>query len=256
MKSGDYLIIKLTGTEDQIRIYWFRYDYYQLDQIELADGNTYTAAEFMSAFIVYSESSDGDDTLTGYDGVDEITAGAGNDTITAKGGNDSLDGGDGNDTLNGDAGDDQLIGGEGNDFLYGGNENDHLTGGNGDDALNGDSGEDVLIGGLGNDALDGGAGNDRYLFNVGDGQDSIRNYDPYGSSTYTDTLVFGEGITLEDFTLSKSGNSLIIDLLGSGDRITIVNMYSSSYYLDQFELDDGTVYGRTGFMNALPITTL
>ncbi|ELI6664868.1 hypothetical protein RRO09_003449, partial [Salmonella enterica] len=42
------------------------------------------------------------------------------------------------------------------------------------DAIVGSSGDDILYGGTGNDILRGGAGNDTYLFNRGDGQDTLR----------------------------------------------------------------------------------
>lgn len=42
--------------------------------------------------------------------------------------------------------------------------------------LTGWSSNDILTGGAGNDTLNGGAGNDTYIYNLGDGQDTIYNY--------------------------------------------------------------------------------
>ncbi|MEY8238769.1 MAG: calcium-binding protein, partial [Cycloclasticus sp.] len=138
--------------------------------------------------------------------------------------------------------------------LSGNSGNDVLNGQDGDDTLYGDAGDDVLIGGAGNDTLDGGTGNDRYLFGTGDGQDVLNNYDPYGATAYSDTVVFGEGITLDDLSLVKSGNHLIIQLNGSEDQITVIDWFKSALYqLDQFELADGTAYSTAEFMSALPV---
>ncbi|MCC5656608.1 hypothetical protein LC608_06360 [Nostoc sp. XA010] len=59
----------------------------------------------------------------------------GQDTIVGNLGNDQLSGGDGNDTLFGGIGNDQLLGGAGNDWLYGGAGKDVLTGGYGADTF-------------------------------------------------------------------------------------------------------------------------
>ncbi|WP_431307763.1 calcium-binding protein, partial [Agaribacter marinus] len=52
-------------------------------------------------------------------------------------------------------------------------ENDLLIGTNAADTLNGDAGKDTLIGRGGNDELKGGDGRDTYIYNLGDGKDTI-----------------------------------------------------------------------------------
>ncbi|MEH2528452.1 MULTISPECIES: hypothetical protein [unclassified Bradyrhizobium] len=55
---------------------------------------------------------------------------------------------------------------------------------------------DVLIGGTGNDTLSGDGGDDTYVFNRGDGQDTIKEYlSGWGGN---DTIQFGPGITAAD----------------------------------------------------------
>ncbi|EKA2349331.1 hypothetical protein OI685_004301, partial [Salmonella enterica subsp. enterica serovar Newport] len=61
------------------------------------------------------------------------------------------------------------------------------------DAIVGSSGDDILYGGTGNDILRGGVGNDTYLFNRGDGQDTLRG--DYHNTPETNILKFGAGIT-------------------------------------------------------------
>lgn len=115
-------------------------------------------------------SSEGDDYLVFADeGV----------SVDALGGNDTLIAGDGNDTLSGGAGNDTILGGKGND---------------------------TLSGGTGSDTLKGGTGNDTYLYNRGDGIDTI--FDELGS----DILSFGEGITKDDLIFKQQGNNLLIGL--------------------------------------------
>ena len=152
----------------------------------------------------------------GSDDIDEVVGSAGNDIII------------------GSAGDDRLVGGNGNDLLHGGTGNDNLNGG---------AGDDTLVGGAGNDTLDAGYGNDAILFGVGSGQDTLSQYDATATGTYTDTIRFAAGIKLDDLTLGKSGNDLVIQLNGSDDQLTVTNWFASTaYQVDQFEFANGAVY--------------
>ncbi len=99
-----------------------------------------------------------------------------------------------NDTLSGTVSIDVLFGGAGNDILRGNNGNDFLFGENGNDSLYGEDGDDILIGGTGNDRLEGGYGNDTYIFNIGDGNDTIYDYEYSQTGGKNDRIVFGAGI--------------------------------------------------------------
>ena len=113
-----------------------------------------------------------------------------------------------------------------------------LNGEAGNDVLWGSSGNDTLNGGQGNDQLTGGAGNDTYLFGRGDGQDTIRNYDPDSNST--DTLQFGDNITAEQLWFEQAGNDLEITIFGSEDNITLKDWYSNdSHKVDVMTLSSG-----------------
>ena len=59
------------------------------------------------------------------------------------------------------------------EFLFGSDDLDPLTGGSKDDHLYGGDGDDVLTGLGGDDYLQGDAGNDTYIYNAGDGFDTI-----------------------------------------------------------------------------------
>ncbi len=163
------------------------------------------------------DGGDGDDTLVGGAGGDTLQGGAGNDNLDGGVGDDSMSGGTGNDTLQGGSGADTLDGGGNNDMLDGGTENDVLTGGGGNDTLMGQSGDDSIDGGTGddqifghsgndtidsgtgNDEVHGGEGDDTFIYNVGDGSDTIFDFNfgntgalGDGDSTNNDFIDLGQ----------------------------------------------------------------
>ena len=85
-------------------------------------------------------------------------------------------GGTGDDTLRGGNGADTLVGGDGDDVLKGRKGDDTLAGGAGDDRLGGGKGDDMLTGGAGDDTLTGGRGADTFVFVVGDGTDTVTDF--------------------------------------------------------------------------------
>ena len=117
-----------------------------------------------------------------------------------------------------------LVGTAGDNNLHGRAGNDVLHGGDGNDSLYGNAGDDILWGGAGNDRLEGGAGDDTYLFGRGDGQDTIV------ESSGNDTLSFLDGIDVTDLWFSRNGNNLVIDIIGSNDKVTVQNWYSHANY--------------------------
>ena len=119
---------------------------------------------------------DGNDLIDGGLGDEYIEGGAGDDTIFGADGNDNMRGGDGNDDLDGGDGDDYLEAGQGDDVVFGGAGNDDLRGNDGDDLLIGDDGDDQLWGNAGNDIMIGGAGSDNFLYGVGDGLDTVSDF--------------------------------------------------------------------------------
>jgi len=78
-----------------------------------------------------------------------------------------------NNLLIGGAGSDNLFGGEGDDVLVGLDDIDRLRGEAGVDHIYGGDGSDYIEGGRGDDFLYGGEGRDTYVWNAGDGADTI-----------------------------------------------------------------------------------
>jgi hypothetical protein len=134
------------------------------------------------------EITDGSDLIYGYGGDDEVFGGGGDDTIygdrgdipdqSSKSGKSSKSG----EVLN-VPGDDLLYGDAENDEIYGDQGEDTLYGGSGNDKLFGNADNDTLSGGQGNDTLTGGQGNDTFIYNSGDGSDTITDFlDQTGST--------------------------------------------------------------------------
>ncbi|MDG1210983.1 MAG: matrixin family metalloprotease [Paracoccaceae bacterium] len=164
--------------------------------------------------------TDGPDILTGTNAADEISGGGGNDLLTGGGGGDTLDGGAGGDTLVGNGGRDQLTGGGGKDDLRGGGGKDTLIGNGGKDTLDGGGGKDVLEGGGGKDLLRGGGGRDQLdggggkdTMEGGNGRDDIfggRGADILTGDGGADRFVFDRGNGRDTITDFQQGRDKIV----------------------------------------------
>ena len=170
-----------------------------------------------------------DNTLTANDLGNTLSGLAGNDQLVGGAGADLLDGGTGADQMTGGLGDDSYwidsssdavveTDNAGNDTVYATvsyglaeavenivliGDSDSAIGNNLDNVMVGNSranrleagaGNDLLAGGLGDDVLSGGVGNDTYLWNQGDGRETV--VDVSG----IDSVRFGEGISLDSIS--------------------------------------------------------
>ena len=187
-----------------------------------------------------------------------IHGGAGSDYLRGDDGNDLLIGGEGSDSLLGEAGEDRIYGNAGNDVIFGGSSSDildggagndrlyshwdpvrtelsanTLDGGAGDDELYGAAGVDTMLGGTGADRLEGeggadllhgGAGNDQYVFESGDGADTI---DDRGDATDLDRLVYSDLSDAGALTLSLVNNGQDLLVARGADQVTIERYFSS-----------------------------
>ncbi len=167
------------------------------------------------------QGGNGADAINGGAGDDEIDGGAGADQLSGEDGVDHILGGDGADSLFGGAGNDLLVGEAGNDVLDGGADDDQLAGGDGADTLKGGAGDDVLIGGAGADRLEGGDGADMYLFDAASGFDVVVDADG------PNTIVL-EGADRNRIRFDRSGDDLIIRILGSASAVTLQDYYAGA----------------------------
>jgi len=188
----------------------------------------------------------GDDALTGTSDADTVYGGAGNDTITANAGADTIWAGSGNDTVNAGDGNDIVHGGAGTDLLYGGSGNDYMLGGQGSDIIYGDAGNDIIIGGEGNDTLYGGEGADTFVFNLGDGMDTVMGFQD------GDQLTFN-GISLNDgdqVGITANGDDVVITIIGQdgtqGSEVTLHDAAAGMSDIQKEHISDGYSITDTG----------
>lgn len=227
-------------------------------------------------FLAYG--GNGDDFIYAWDSNDILLGEAGDDTINDNSGNDTIDGGSGDDTIGDNSGSDTIDGGEGNDtimdfgsgtnILRGGDGNDAITfsyyadntieGGAGDDLISVDvqTYSDALYtntfsGGMGNDRIQAGGGTDTYLFNRGDGQDTISDYGGSVDGTPgTDKVVFGVDVSIDQLWFRQLENTLEVSIIGTSESMTIENWYlDSAYHVEQFSTADNRLLLDTQVQN-------
>ena len=117
----------------------------------------------------------------------------------------------------------------------------------GDDLVLGTSDANTLTGGLGTDRLEGGAGSDTYVFNAGDGQDTVRETLSFNT---TDRVVFN-GYDLADATFVKVDLNTYQVTFANGDSVTLENgMGSANERIEVLEFDDQTL-NFNGILEAL-----
>lgn len=169
------------------------------------------------------EGGSGNDTLYGNGGKDYLFGGDGRDLIVAGSGNDLIEGGSGNDTLYGNGGLDLIFGGAGNDLIYGGSDRDTLVGGVGNDTIYGNGGDDRISTGTGQDVIWLGAGAALIDLEVGNGFDTINNFQ-LGQTTFR----LRDELTYDNLTFSDSNNGARI--FSGDDLLAVVSNTSASVF--------------------------
>ncbi|WP_369464127.1 calcium-binding protein, partial [Citrobacter braakii] len=79
----------------------------------------------------------------------------------------------------------------------------------------------------GNDTLIGGSKSDTYLFNKGDGHDTIVETSQYASDS-VDTLVLGEGLSATDVRVLREGRDVVLSFGGGSDTVRLKDWLTSS----------------------------
>ena len=131
-----------------------------------------------------------------------------------------------------------LIQGEYSETINGTYSNETIYGNGGNDTINGNYGNDILVGGTGNDTLNGGGDNDTYIYNLGDGLDTVT--DNAGSNK----IIFGEGIAQSNLSFTQIDNNLLIYLNGDKNQGIVINSFFSndSYKIGELHFSDNSVF--------------
>ena len=118
-----------------------------------------------------------------------------------------------------------------------GSSNITLIGNSNNNTISGNSGNNIFEGKGGDDRLvDNQGGNDTYIYNLGDGNDTINDVGGI------DTIKFGAGITLENLAFMQTSDNLNIWFHNQDGGISIENYFTNpDNKIERFELTDGTV---------------
>ncbi|MBE5885800.1 MAG: hypothetical protein E7284_05275 [Lachnospiraceae bacterium] len=190
-----------------------------VESMEFADGTVWNTEDIANRANIHI-GTEGDNSMKGYEQKFGYNT------------SETFHGGAGNDTINAEAGNDTLYGEEGADTLKGG------------------AGNDTLVGGAGNDELEGGAGQDTYIFNLGDGVDTIYDYE---SILNSDKIVFGTGVNPVDVTMERVGENLVVKYSAT-DSFTVQGAYrvinpEGLCFVESMEFADGTVWNTEDIAN-------
>ena len=108
-------------------------------------------------------------------------------------------------------------------------------------------GSDVIRGGVGNDQLYGLSRNTTYLYDLGDGRDTVYEYDLTINSGFGnwsgDRILFGAGITQADVQIQRQGADLWIGVGGGTDGI-LLDQFGLGYQrgpLEYLQFADGSI---------------
>ena len=114
-------------------------------------------------------------------------------------------------------------GGDFADTIYGNSADNLLEGHDDADSLFGNGGNDVLIGGGGDDILYGGEGDDTYKFGAGSDRDTV-----FNDGGGFDVVRAFQDVTPDAFSLSRNGNDVTIAVVGTQDRMWLVDWFGGS----------------------------
>ncbi|WP_306030727.1 calcium-binding protein, partial [Stappia sp. MMSF_3263] len=118
-----------------------------------------------------------------------------------------------------------------------------ITGNASNNQLTGFNQDEILTGGLGDDTLNGGQGNDAYVYNLGDGHDTIIEATRHGTQ---DRVLLGEGILASDVTVSRispASNDIRLTFTDGGSILLVGQLQAAQGRgVEQVVFSDGTIW--------------
>jgi Ca2+-binding RTX toxin-like protein len=143
----------------------------------------------------------------------------------------------------GSTADDLVTGTAGADTLSGGGSGDVIVGGDGNDTIDAGSGYDAIHGGLGNDSINGGTGSDYFLYDAGDGDDTITDY---GGGGGDDALVLGDAFSPDDVRMAPRAadtDDIVVTFANATGSVTLNEKAASyDYGVNEIRFADGTIW--------------
>ena len=140
-----------------------------------------------------------------------------------------------NDQIRGDDGVNMLDGSGGNNLIYGRGGDNIIIGGTGNDALVGNAGNDFLLGGSGS-PFGGGLISDQFYFGLGDGRDTIGDFQ--AGTGQGNTLYLSAALGVTDFAEAMSFATQafegVIFTFANGDSILLQGVQMSQLVADDF----------------------
>ena len=225
-RNGNHLVLKISGTSDQVTVNDFFYSHPSsnpwnaIQQVKFADETTFNAEQIAQVVKEGGNFPSPDLPISQPDGSSAHEQNATAPLASAL-----------NDTLTGSASDDILNGLGGDDVIHAGAGNDVLAGG---------AGNDILAGGQGDAQLFGGSGNDVYVFLNGDGNDLI--VEDATDRTALDVVQLRELASTDTYSLSRVGNDLHLSY--AQQRIVVRDQFAEQgFAIEELHFSDGVVLG-------------
>ncbi|WP_366941888.1 calcium-binding protein [uncultured Nostoc sp.] len=122
--------------------------------------------------------------------------------------------------------------------IIGTKANDTLQGTNSDDTINGKAGNDTITAYEGKDTLTGGGGNDTFVFNIGDGTDTITDFSGVGKKINPTPAVIGEIDIIKFLGAGLIPQNLLLTQNGTSLEISFEGLVRTKVILKNFKLED------------------
>ncbi|MEH2276016.1 MAG: DUF4347 domain-containing protein [Nostoc sp.] len=122
--------------------------------------------------------------------------------------------------------------------LNGTNGADNLVGKNYGDIINAQAGNDTITGNQGNDVLTGGSGKDKFVYNLGDGVDTITDFGGLGKGSNPSAAVIAELDTLKFQGTGLTAKNLLLTQNASNLEVTFDGVVNEKVILQNFPLEN------------------
>ncbi|MBD2409566.1 hypothetical protein FACHB389_09210 [Nostoc calcicola FACHB-389] len=122
--------------------------------------------------------------------------------------------------------------------LNGTNGADNLVGNSYPEIINAKAGNDTITGNQGNDILTGGGGKDKFVYNLGDGVDTITDFGGLGKGSNPSTAIIGELDTLKFQGAGLTARNLLLTQNGKNLELTFEGVANAKVILENFSLEN------------------